>query len=388
MSSPRFHKSFLLIWFCFVFACSEDPVRPILITSVIPESDGPGNEVQISGQGFGTNLNAVSLDFNGTEAEVVYIDDTLLITQVPLGATSGKINLSLSNQQVSSPNDFIVLSGNWTQKQDLPYEQGFGATVSFSISGKGYLGTGSDNGSSLDLFWGYDPAIDQWVELPSIPNGARRFSSSFVIDGQAYIGLGRKARESDLTPEFYRFDPNTESWTQLNNFPGELPSFTDTYATFTIIDESFLLLRKEVWAYDPAHDEWSQRSTYPGFGTSNHVAHGIDGMAYIGLGFSDAFDWWRYNPQNEEWNDLSTYPGPFTWGVQSFEINGKIYVIGKECWMYDPSTDLWEQKNSHPDGRRFASAFSIGHTGYLGTGISISGSEQPFQKDLWAFDPE
>ncbi|MDW3193945.1 MAG: kelch repeat-containing protein [Cytophagales bacterium] len=370
-----------------IAACNDEPIRVLVITSFSPESEGVGNLVSIEGCGFGVETGAMNVDFNGTLAEIISLNDSLLMVEIPSGATTGPISIQVSDQMIRSDQDFTVLEGTWTQKQGIPAEVGFGASVGFAFGGYGYVGAGGDNGRILDDFWKYDPSSDSWTDLPTIPNGARRFSSGFVIGNQVYVVLGVKDNETEITREFYAFGLLTNTWNRFNDFPGTLPDFRDTYPAFMIGNEGYLLLGEEIWHYDPGKDEWILVDTYPGAGTSSHVTEVIDKLAYIGLGFNDAFDWWSYDPETKEWKELAIFPGDLTWGLQSFQLRGKIYVVGKTCWEYDPITNQWIQRNSHPDGRRFATAFSIGEKGYFGTGISESGMSQ-FQKDFWDFSLE
>ncbi len=379
--------SHYIIWVIFLWSCNDDPIREISIFSFTPTSDGPGIEVQIAGAGFGNDSTRVRIDFNGTPASILSMNDTLLITEVPLNATSGTINIRVEEQVASSANPFEVLSGTWTKKQDLPVDTGFGAAVGFTIADVGYVGTGADNGRIFDTFWKYNPEIDQWSELPAIPGGGRRFSSGFVIGEKAYVGLGRKDNETEISSTFYQYDPLSENWNQIKDFPGLLPDFTDTYATFVIDEIGFLLLEKQLWRYESEHDSWSEHGVFPGNGISSRQAEVVNENVYIGLGFNYNSDWWKYDPVNNDWTSLSPYPGASTWGLSSFQIDQKIYVVGKQCWEYDPNTDHWTQKTSHPDGRRFGIGFAIKGNGYLGTGTSLSQSSQLFQKDFWEFSP-
>lgn len=380
--------SICLIILILIYACSnDDSVQEVVITSFTPASEGAGNSVLIEGSGFGMNLEAIAIDFNGTQAEITALNDVSIFVKVPVGATSGPISIQIADQRISSADAFMILPGVWSQKQDIPSEVGFGAAVGFALGEKGYVGSGGDNGRILDNFWEYNPRNDLWSALPAIPGGPRRFSSSFMIADKPYLGLGVKDNETTITSEFYSYDASSEIWTQLNNFPGDLPIFRDTYAAFTANDQGYLILEKEIWVYEVDSDAWLQRGTYPGNGTSHHIVQIIDGTAFIGLGFNDAFDWWSYNAEMDVWNELATYPGEFTWGLQSFQIHGKVYVVGKSCWEYDPETNQWAQSNSHPDGRRFGVAFSVGDKGYLGAGISIMRSPGNFQSDFWEFIP-
>jgi hypothetical protein len=372
-----------------LFGCVDDePSQDHVIVSFTPASEGPGNEVRITGLGFESAQEEVIVDFNGTPARVLTVNDSLLVTEVPEGATSGPVSVEIAGVRNSSATDFTVLSGIWRRLYDIPSEVGFGAAVGFAFGGKGFVGTGGNNGRILDDFWAYDPTTDQWSELAAIPDGPRRFCSSFVIDQQAYVGLGVRDNETEISRAFYAYDLNSGIWDRIGDFSGNLPDFRDTYTSFVVGGEGYLILDKEIWKYDPTADSWTEEDVYPGAGNSTHMAEVIDGKVYIGLGFNNAFDWWGYDPSTGRWTALSPYPGAFTWSLSSFQIQDEIYVVGKECWSYDPVADRWTQHTSHPDGRRYAVGFGLGEKGYLGTGISITQDPQSFQRDFWEFDPQ
>ena len=276
---------------------------------------------------------------------------------------------------------------NGLKRQSIPFEQGFAAAVGFSYGGKGYLGTGTENGAFIDQFWEYDPTTNEWISLEPIPNGRRHSSTDFVLGDFAYVGLGRKRGETDFTDEFYKYDILQNSWSQISSFPGTLPDLKDLRVGFSYGNKAYIVMEEEVWEYDSVLDEWNLKTSYPGEGVAGLVAEVVGEYAYIGTGFNAAQDWWRYDIQNNEWFELNSYPTENTWGLGSFVIQDKIYLIGRECWEYDPADGQWTRRTSHPDGRRFATAFSIGDKGYLGAGISFLLPSSPFMKDLWEFDP-
>ncbi len=67
------------------------------------------------------------------------------------------------------------------------------AAVSFSINGKGYVGTGnSQDGVFIvyDDFWEYDPICDTWTRKADFPGGLRHRAIGFSIGGKGYLGTG------------------------------------------------------------------------------------------------------------------------------------------------------------------------------------------------------
>lgn len=104
----------------------------------------------------------------------------------------------------------------WTQKTN------FGGTsrffpVSFVIQGKGYVGTGYSNKSWAD-FWKYDPLSDSWTQVSSMNGGvsiARHVAASFVIGNYGFVGGGVYQNQSPKS-DFQKYDPFNNAWSYIN----------------------------------------------------------------------------------------------------------------------------------------------------------------------------
>ena len=84
------------------------PAGQLRIFAFAPNHGGPGLSVTISGQGFSTTASANSISFNGTAATVLSATATTLVTQVPAGATTGPISVTVGSNTASSIDSFIV----------------------------------------------------------------------------------------------------------------------------------------------------------------------------------------------------------------------------------------------------------------------------------------
>ena len=81
----------------------------LALTAFSPTGGGPGTQVTLQGTGFSTTASANVVKFNGTTASVLAATVTQLIVQVPGGATSGLISLTVGSQTVSSSQPFTIL---------------------------------------------------------------------------------------------------------------------------------------------------------------------------------------------------------------------------------------------------------------------------------------
>jgi hypothetical protein len=109
----------------------------------------------------------------------------------------GYIGMGNLNWNFSDPNgkdlfEYNPISDSWTKKANLPVTQGRYATTGFSISNYGYVlcGEGTNPLVNYDEFWRYDPDTDSWLELEGYGGGGANYLSSFVIDNICYAGKG------------------------------------------------------------------------------------------------------------------------------------------------------------------------------------------------------
>jgi hypothetical protein len=82
------------------------------ITQFAPSSGVVGTSVTITGFGFGAEVSKVGVSFNGTTAVVTSVSDDTITTQVPAGATSGKIAVTVNGEGVLSADSFAVIQPN------------------------------------------------------------------------------------------------------------------------------------------------------------------------------------------------------------------------------------------------------------------------------------
>jgi hypothetical protein len=142
----------------------------------IPASGAIGSSITITGTGFGSSQGGSTVAFNGTQAGPAQSwSATSIVVQVPVGATSGYIAVTVNGVQASSPTQFTV----------GPYVSGLSLTqgpalVGFVINGSGFgtaqaAGNGTVKlGGSTDLSnnviaWGPGSIT---VQVPAnTPNG-------------------------------------------------------------------------------------------------------------------------------------------------------------------------------------------------------------------------
>ncbi len=134
------------------------------------------------------------------------------------------------------------LNGNtkqWKSLPDLPVAMGYGAGA--ILNGKFYVACGSiDDTVKTNKMWVLDinKVGSNWHECSPVPGVGRMFPSLVACGKYLYL-LGGLAATSPLTPlkDAYRYDPQKDQWTQLNDLP------LDGYAWVSQpIDDSNLLI--------------------------------------------------------------------------------------------------------------------------------------------------
>jgi N-acetylneuraminic acid mutarotase len=297
--------------------------------------------------------------------------------------------------------------GEWYKKSSYEGVARSGA-VGFVIDGKAYVGTGYDGDKWLRDFYQYDAEKNNWYKKADFPGAARSAAVAFTVNGKGYVGTGYDG--TNYLKDFYEYDPSTDTWIQIADFAGtarfQATAFSIDNLAYvgTGYDGNYL---KDIYAYDPLTNSWLQKASYSGDKLINAFSFSIDGRGYVGGGTNNGVlnqEFWEYDPLNDLWqekNDLmdddndededdDDYSIARSLAV-TFVISGKGYVclgtrsgLDSEVWEYNPSLDVWEEKNAFEGAGREASVgFTINDRGYVTTGRSSTYRYD----DMWQFDP-
>ncbi len=279
-------------------------------------------------------------------------------------------------------------SGMWTQKND--FDNGVRESgVSFSIAGKGYFGLGSDGINTLVDLWEYDPITDTWSQKANFPGTFRNGASCFTINNKAYIGLGVTAGPTFLS-DLWEYDPASDTWTQKTSLP--ISALPRAYATgFSIENYGYFGLGRtsytggspftnDFWRYNPTTDTWTQVSNFPASARENAISFTIGGLAYIGQGNVNGGpfekDLWEYNPITDIWSQKANYANSSgRTRTVAFSLNDKGYVVTGDASStgglilmkeYNPLNNTWIVKENFPGITRIgASGFVIDNKAYI-----------------------
>lgn len=232
----------------------------------------------------------------------------------------------------------ILVAQTWEPRASLPG----GASdarhhpITFSVDGIGYLLAGDVNGVAANDFMKYDPTTDTWESLPDFPGAARSYSYATSRGTKAYVGFG--GSDGLVFRDFWEYDTETEEWTQLADCdcaPRYHPAFIqlDDKIYVGLGNNSSNL--NDWWEYDIPTDTWTEKDDLPGPPRHHPFYFGIDGIAYAGFGHGNNVggsvnvfnDFYKFDPSTDEWTQLNDFPGEGRVAGTQFDYNGKGYVL-------------------------------------------------------------
>ena len=240
----------------------------------------------------------------------------------------------------------------WSSVAELPDGHLTNHAFGFAVDGTGYLIAGQTPEGFTNAAYSYDPSSDTWSSLPDFPGEPRGYTIGDVWDGVAWMGFG--LNDDGAMNDLWRFDPATGDWTEMASCPCE-PRY------------------------------------HPAF-----VAH--EGHIYMGMGSSfggDLGDWWDYDMATDTWTEKPGIPAPERHHPYQFGIDGIIYTgfghngpdIYNTWYAYNPSDESWEEVASLPDqGRVAGTQFAHGGLGFALSGDGESHSSMDLG-EFWAYDP-
>jgi N-acetylneuraminic acid mutarotase len=207
---------------------------------------------------------------------------------------------------------------------------------------------------------------DTWTQKSDFPGTPRVVPFSFSVDGVGYIGGGDPTNMNfGSTNDFWKYNPETDSWTRLADFPS---GNTIGLSGFSLAGVGYVLetgpgnptapvaasYSEKLWRYNISADAWEQKASLPTRKFLSGVTFTINDKAYAGLGA--VYDW-----------DNTTQKDDF--------------------WQYDPVQDTWIKKQDTGGGLRWlGTGFAIGGKGYVGLGTG--NTYDAVKDDFWEYTPD
>ena len=418
---------------CLLFCCTTD-TNEIAVDSIVLNKTElqliVGQTEQLSYVITPSNVKDPNIVWSTEDKTIAQVSNTGLITAVSIGTT--KIIATISNKKFAEVNVTVNSPGVWENLNDLTEGCARYGSVSFAIGNKGYIGLGSNfqyvrgslgsmsssSGDQLNDFWSYDFKTKIWSPVTAFPGSPREKAVGFSVNNKAYIGLGEYNHyvkigdriERYPLKDFWEYDPLTNKWTQLPDFPGGERSNSIGFALngngYVGLgdNENSKKFSDDFWRFDPSINLWTQLPNFPGGIRSEAVGFAIDNKAYVGLGRTDYYtspslnsDFWSFDPTLNTWTKKADMPiaplsnGYYNWAekgrasANAFSINGKGYVgngyskkeytpfasdfqNANDFWEYNPTTDVWIQKQNSLNYSSYTFVFNNSTNGFFGGG--------------------
>ncbi len=285
----------------------------------------------------------------------------------------------------------------WEQLNDIPFVKHH--SNGFGFNGKAYIleGTGDDDNLSNEL-WQYDPISDNWDRLQDFPGPGRSISIGDDMDDKYYFGFG--GGENGALNDLWEYDPETNTFKEL----ASCPCIGRSHPAFVAHEGKIYMGSgsssngdlRDWWIYDLATDEWTEGPDIPGENRHHPFQFGIDDGIFVGGGHRS--NWSRYDINDGTWTAINDFPGGRVAGTQ-FSFEGKGYVLSGDAadhgpiaenvffLQYDPETDEWIELPPHPELNRWAcSSFIIDDYLYLFGGYMYSETEPFNDAAVWRFN--
>lgn len=222
--------------------------------------------------------------------------------------------------------------------------------IGWGINGKGYVATGT-NASDLPTadFHEYDPITDTWTKLTDFPGTARSFAMGVAYQGLGYLGFG--ATRFNYLNDLWSYDPNTGQWTQLASCPctgRRHPAMVARGGKIYVGlgDDASGNLR-DFWVYDIAINSWSQLPSIPGQGRHHPFQFVSGNQVFAGMGHNGPFiydDWYKLDTITNDWVIMNDFPGEARVAGTQFDFQGKGYVLSGDGdnHSFMPTGEFWE----------------------------------------------
>src|ERR1700722_7170712 len=198
-------------------------------------------------------------------------------------------------------------AGAWVSRASLGSVPVFGGAASFTVNNVAYVGTGLNPltpGQKLTALYkytpasipattdGFDSAYGTWTQMQAFPGQPRSNAVGFNIGNSGYLGSGLANDGTTALADFYAYNPNANTWSQINSIQNESRSYPRFDAVAFSFDTTAYVLTGtdgnnyfgDVWRYSPTADTWIQQPNYPGNARSGAISFVYKNQGYIVTG--------------------------------------------------------------------------------------------------------
>jgi len=286
-------------------------------------------------------------------------DNNRAVIWVKVEAGDTELNIAYGNPNATTsvynkPNKVFEVYDDFknyafTKLPDLP--RGMADLTSAILNGKIYLigGYGTSDTEALDTVYVFDPSTQTYTQVASL-NYARWGAIAVAYNGKIYVFGGIDGSKNPV-PYVEVYDPNTDTWTVLNN---TLPSELQGQGQMAVTDGQYIYIYYDRYLY-------------------------------------------RYDPSTDSYTLLDDNPPVYVarWGAMAL-YNNKIYILCgsnpseylNEVMWYDLSTGTWHTGTPAPHKVHGVARENpiIGDKIYIAGGIWDSYSDANFADKLLIYD--
>jgi hypothetical protein len=262
----------------------------------------------------------------------------------------------------------------WTQLNDFSGDARNGG-VAFTIG----------NDTIFKDFYKFEP-ITGWTQIADFPGDKRYGAVSFVINGKAYVGTGTQNYSTNFS-DMYKYNPNTDTWTQVADYPdalGHATGFAIGSSGFVCSGIAGTTQYSNLNEYISYSDTWVERIFSHSELQNRHYSKAVamENKAYIIGGNIDAENVLVYDPDlpgditvlNEFGSGYGELRSPILFKNQEF-----IHVVGGVT--LDPEVsypefiylnEVWEMEVHEVETPFMQCNFQVDSTGEFHTELSLT----------------
>ncbi|MFL5449868.1 MAG: Kelch repeat-containing protein [Gemmatimonadales bacterium] len=225
----------------------------------------------------------------------------------------------------------------------------------------------------------YHVATNSWTWHPDLPVPLTRTNGAVTINNKIYVSGGTTGDHGEQQTLFM-FDPATNRWTRKRDMPQPTTegmssvSNNKLYVVTSCNGEECIPPddRPLFYRYDPVTDTWTELPPPPNVHTRG-AAGFIGGKLYVtgGIGMGNPKQVDVYDPTTSQWSSESPF-GSGRFSMAGLAYNAKLYLIGgyrlnsdgtatavRATNIYDPATKRWTTGAPLPTARVDISASRV-----------------------------